>query len=42
VDGDGVPTALLLLVVGVAAFVKRNEAQLIAEAEKALPGRLKW
>jgi membrane protein DedA with SNARE-associated domain len=32
---------LLLLIVGAAAFVRRNEAQLITEAEKALPGPLK-
>jgi membrane protein DedA with SNARE-associated domain len=31
---------LLLLIVGAAAFVRRNEAQLITEAEKALPGPL--
>jgi membrane protein DedA with SNARE-associated domain len=34
--------AFLLLIFGVAAFVRRNEAQLITEAEKALPGPLKW
>ena len=33
---------LLLLIVGAAAFVRRHEAQLITEAEKALPGPLKW
>ena len=32
---------LLLLIVGAAAFLKRNEAQLITEAEEALPGPLK-
>jgi membrane protein DedA with SNARE-associated domain len=32
---------LLLLIVGAATFVRRNEAQLITEAEKALPGPLK-
>jgi membrane protein DedA with SNARE-associated domain len=31
---------LLLLFLGAAAFVKRHEAQLITEAEKALPGPL--
>jgi membrane protein DedA with SNARE-associated domain len=33
--------ALLLLIVGAAAFVRRHEEQLISEAEKALPGPLR-
>ena len=32
---------VLLFIVAAAAFVRRHEAQLIAEAEKALPGPLK-
>ena len=31
---------VLIFMVVVAVFVKRNEAQLVAEAEKALPGPL--
>ena len=31
---------VLIVIVIAAAFVKRNEAQLIAEAEEALPGPL--
>jgi len=34
--------ALLLLIIAATAFVRRHEEQLIGEAEKALPGPLKW
>jgi membrane protein DedA with SNARE-associated domain len=33
--------AVILIVIG-AVFVSRHEAQLVAEAERALPGPLKW
>jgi hypothetical protein len=34
--------AVLILVIIGAIFVARHEAQLSAEAERALPGPLKW
>lgn len=39
--GAGLFALALLLLVGIAVFIRRNEAKLLAEAERALPGPLR-